>query len=142
MISSLWLWGEQQQHQHQNNHRQWDVLVGEHPLLCGINKLQNIPILPSSTSIDELLSFDGNGLVIIDEILNAQRDGVVHKIPKLLLELDQRLFAPLLLALKQGNLNELTIRPANGKTYRIKRSNLIYFWRRSKSVWDSASHEI
>lgn len=142
LINSLWLWGEQHQHQHQNNHLQWDVLVGEHPLLCGINKLENIPILPSSTSVDELLSFTGNGLVIIDDILNAQRDGVVHQIPKLLLELEQRLFAPLLLALKQGKLNELIIRPANGKTYRIKRSNLIYFWRRSKSVWDRVSHEI
>lgn len=133
LISSIWLWGEHKQSS--PLHLPWDVLVGEHPLLKGINRLQDTPLIASSSLLDEMMRYSGNGLVIIDGLLVRQRTGAHHEIPALLQELEQRLFAPALAALQQGQLRELIIQPANGAIYKIRRFNLMRLWRRPKRVW-------
>ncbi len=136
LINSLWLWGE---HQQQVDHLPWDLLVGEHPLLKGIHRLQQIPILPGDAAFDEWISTPGNGLMILDGLRHYQRAAMQNEIADYLQTLEQRLFAPALFALKQGLLNELVIRPANGTSYNIRRSHLGRFWRRTKPIWEHFS---
>ena len=133
LISSVWLWGEHKQSC--PLHVEWDVLVGQHPLLKGLNRMRGTPLLEVTPSFDELIEYTGNGLMIIDGLSGLQRSGGYHDIAVLLQDLEQRLFAPALAALRQGRLKELRIQPANGSIYTIRRSNLMRFWRRAKPAW-------
>jgi len=133
LISSIWLWGE---------HRplsplefEWGILVGQHPLLKGLNQMRSTPLLEVPPVFDELIECSGNGLVIIDELSGLQRAGAYDDIVVLLQELEQKLFAPALAALQQGQLKTLRIQPANGAIYTIHRPNLMRFWRRTKPAW-------
>ena len=133
LISSIWLWGE---HKQSNPlHLAWDALVGEHPLLTGLKKLKGASRPALLSSFDELITSSGNGLMIIDELLDCQRSGTYHNIAAKLEKLEQRLFAPALLALKQRKITELKIQPANGAIYTIRRAHLMRFWRRTNLVW-------
>ena len=134
-ISSLWLWGVQQEQR--ATRPKWDLLVGEHPLVRGAHKLQGIKRLDSSASIKELLTQSNNSLIIVDELLRYQRSGDYDKILELLADLEHRIFAPAFEALKKRQLKSITIQPANGSIYRIKRHQLIRFWRKIKPVWFS-----
>ncbi len=133
MISSIWLWGEL--NRQPPLHLEWDLIVGVHPLLKGVSRLQRIPLLKPDTLIDALISYSGNGLMMIDDLPNLQRYGLYQEAILSLQKLEQQLFQPLLSALWQGKLNELTIQPANGAIYTISRANLMRFWRRVKRPW-------
>ena len=92
-------------------------------------------MLAPLSAFDELISRIGNGLLIIDELLQQQRAGGLDDMPALLQELEQRVFVPALDALRQGKIERLTIQPANGNIYTIRRHHLLRFWRKSKQVW-------
>jgi hypothetical protein len=137
LISSLWLFGEQQEKRTRLAGR--DMLLGAHALLKGANQRLGVTLLDSSTSFDELLAASfKNGLMVSDELLTLQRTAAHHEIPLLLQQLEQQWFVPALQALKAGRLKRITIQPANGAIYRIKRRHLLRFWRSSKPVW----HEV
>jgi len=133
LVSSIWLWGE---HKSLSPLQfEWGVLVGQHPLLKGLKRMQSTPLLEEMLAFDELIECSGNGLVIIDELSGLQRAAAYEDIVVLLQELEQKLFAPALAALQQGRLKTLRVQPANGAIYTIRRPNLMRFWRRTKPAW-------
>lgn len=133
LISSSWLWGEHSQNS--PVHHSWDLLVGQHPLLKGLSRMRDTPLLEVAPAFDELIECPGNGLMIIDELSGLQRAGAYEDIVVRLQELEQKIFVPALAVLQQGRLKELRVQPANGFIYTIHRPNLLRFWRRSKPVW-------
>lgn len=65
------------------------------------------------------------------------RDPLIHGEPEAWLEAIQRLeedwFSPLLDRLQAGSFDELEVRPADGRRFRISRRGLRRFWRRGRS---------
>jgi len=136
LISGIWLWGEQKVES--RNATPWSILLGEHPLLKGACSLSGVAQVGLPDLLEEVINTQSNTLIVVDELLQQQRTGAHHEIPPLLQALEQTLFAPALAALKQGKIDQFSIQPANGEAYKIKRRDLMRFWRRSKPVW----HEV
>jgi hypothetical protein len=129
-INGLWLWGGGRLPK--LSHGIVQRVFSDHPLAAGLARLAGVRVDPLPQNGERL---DGNGenVVFEEELLypvvdvDAQSwcEGLVRLMP---------LLETLVDAVRRRGMDELVLYPCNGHCYRVTRSGLRRFWRRSKAV--------
>ena len=132
-INSLWFWGggELPTAVHTDVAR----LASDYPLAMGLAQQAGIERMDVPADSAGLFDFivPGLSLLVTDELERPAQYGEVDRWLERLLQLEQHWFAPLLKALKQGELASLSIYPCNGKCFHITRWQLRRFWKGDRS---------
>lgn len=112
-VNALWFWGGGALPRSVDA-PQWDSVVGEHPMARGLAKLADVPVQSS--------------------VLSATSGRVLWVADKLVPEMDETHFAPLLSMLKTAQLAELALELPGCGRWSISRKELRRWWRRRKPL--------
>lgn len=130
-INSLWLWGGGKPVCHKTL---YDGVVSENPAVLGAAVINHVkPIAADSAT--QLLGQMGNDvsacLVTLEHCRDVAAYADCEAWNQALGELEKRWFEPLLSALSDKLVDYLELLPLNGAVYRLTRSGLWKFWRKS-----------
>jgi len=111
-------------------------VYAEDCLTVGLARLGGAPARSVPGGLEELLSDgpEGELLVVIDRLQRSILDADVDAWELLAGELEERWFGPLRWAIRKGRAAELTLYPGEGPAYRIDRSRLRRFLRRTRPL--------
>ena len=135
-INSLWFWGGGVLPATVQTHA--DRVVTDHPLGMGLAQQAGIARADVPVDVDELLAQtdDGLSLLVNDMLDGPARYGDIGTWVDALQQLEQYWFAPLLAAVKDGEVAALEIYPCNGSRYMINKRQQRRFWKRSRPFED------
>ncbi len=128
-INSLWLWG--------GGRLPFPVAAGVDRVIAPDSLAQvlagraGIACQDLPADAEDILAGDHHGsTLVMDPVLQwpaAYND--IERWIELLEQMEQRLFRPMLAALRRGRIRSLTLIPCNGSAYRVTRARLFAFWR-------------
>jgi len=137
-VNSLWLWGGGQL---VAGKARPDLTVWAHdPFTRGLGLAHACDVKPLPASATD---WPGGGLaagehlLVLDQLEQAGLSGDAFEWQQALARLDSHWFSPLLAALRDGTMTELTLHLAEKhrvSSYAVKKSDLLKFWRRAKSL--------
>lgn len=129
-INSLWLWGGGRPLAATAN--DWQHVWCTDPVVKGLARLNGIGYSPLPADAQGWLheAVGDRHLACLDGLRQAAAYGDAESWYAQLEGLERDWFAPLLQALRRGQLRELTLYPDDGHEYRITRWDLWKFWRR------------
>ena len=132
-VNSLWPWGGGTlPAQAKTSH---DVVFGEGAVIQGLAKLCGVATMPTPNTWQP--NSDGNPLVILSPLERPRHQGDGLRWREALAELDVNWFAPLLSALRHGELRHLKLiapETNGGRTLNVSRASLLKFWRRQMTL--------
>ena len=127
-VNSLWFWGGGQLPD--AAHVDWQCVYSNEPLACGLATLTGCRHKPLAAGfIPDAFSDCQVSLLVIDEMLPLAATDDLFGWLSQLKRLNDNWFKPLLDALDNKVLAEVTIIPANGGCYRLTRRLLKRWWR-------------
>ena len=134
-INSLWFWGAG--HLPQPRRAPWAGVWSDDPVAAGLAGLARIPAHPLPAGAQAWLAqagAPGEHLVLVDGIGTAVRQGGAAAWSALLQAFEREWIVPLVAALRARRLDQLRLRPLNGRHYRVDRGALRRFWRRARGL--------
>ena len=141
LINSVWFWGggELPATVQTTAAR----VVTDHPLAMGLAQQAGITRMDVPADGGELLAIAGEGvsLLVDDSLEGATQYGDIDSWLDALRQLEQHWFAPLLAAVRRGELESLCIYPCNGHYYLTNRKQQRRFWRRNRPFEDRCHHD-
>jgi hypothetical protein len=132
-VSSLWFWGGGQSPQ--VGHSRWSKLWSHEPVSLGLAALSSTPKKPLPASASEWLQTSiepGAHLLVLDDLQKAWQFDGIEAWQQRLHNIDETWIAPLLSALRQGDITELTLCTCQGHRFSITRTGLKRWWRRKR----------
>ena len=114
----------------------WQYLWTNEPLGRGLAIKANVGFstVPANAEVLLQASAPGHCVLVLEHAAAAALDNEPEAWLTALQQLDKDWFAPLLVGLKQGRLNELNIYPCDGSKLRLTRHGLRCFWRKSQAI--------
>ncbi len=128
-INSLWLWGEGNA-MHYDDHKTFQWMMTNEPIATGLAKILNIETC-ALDEINSMAGLQGNGLLIIDELLSPASYGDVEKWGLALEKLCDLWIQPLQQLLRKGIVQQIDLYSAEGRLFRMTPRSHFKFWRRS-----------
>ena len=110
----------------------------DHPLGMGLAQQAGIARADVPVDVDALLAQTGGGLsLLVNDVLDGpSRYGDIGSWVEALQQLEQHWFAPLLAAIKDGEVAALEIYPCNGYRYMTSKRQQRRFWKRNRPFED------
>lgn len=133
-INSLWFWGAGQLPKIPA--RQWSALFSDEAVSRGLAMLSGTPFTELPEMADTIINADNSDsdiLVLMTDMLAYSRYTDVSAWRTSIEKIEQDWFEPLLAALRDGMIKQLTIF-TNNEQFTIKKSTLLKLWRTSKSL--------
>lgn len=134
-VNSLWFWGEGDLPAF--GHSRWSQLWSSEPVSLGLAHLTRTPREKLPVSGHEWLTrvnTPGEHLLVYNRLqrhMYVNADGWNHSLN----DFQENWLKPLLEALRDGSIDQLTLDPCNGKTYRLSSGGLKRWWCRKKPVF-------
>jgi len=133
-VNSVWFWGEGDLPGY--SHSRWSQLWSSEPISLGLARLTRTPRgeLPMS-SHDWLSSIDspGDHLFVFDQLQSQKlRNDEAWEFS--LNDFQENWLKPMMQAMQDKAIDQLTLDPCSGKTYRLSTSVLKRWWRRKKPM--------
>lgn len=131
-INSLWFWGGGVLPQ--DLQPAVSQVITDQPLGMGLAAVAEVPRRDLPADVTELLAqaVPGVNLLVSDVLQWPAQYGDVEAWLDGLQQLEQAWFAPLLVALRRGDLASLRIYPCNGRSHVTSRFQLRQFWKRDR----------
>lgn len=134
-VNSIWFWGEGDLPDF--GHSRWSQLWSSEPLSLGLAHLTRTPREKLPVSGHEWVSqvnTPGEHLLVYNHLQHQLHEN--HDAwNKSLSDFQENWLKPLLQALRDGSIDELTLVPCNGDTYRLSSTGLRRWWCRKKPVY-------
>ena len=133
-VSSLWFWGGGKLPEF--GHSDWSQVWSNEVLSLGLAKITHTPCLSvpkNSKAWLEQVETPGEHLIIYEDIaLQTESDpdawcGGLQKF-------ENEWLIPLLEALRNGEIDQLTVNPCDGRIFSLTKSRLKHWWRRKKPI--------
>ena len=131
-INSLWLWGEGKDLQRDEN-KQWDWVMSNESTANGLALGLDIKCMPLEIKNDQLHLPDGNGVMVLDQLIGPASYGDVQAWVDTVEILCQQWFDVLHHLLKSKQIQSLELYSA-GRMFKLMASSLRKFWRRKQPV--------
>lgn len=135
-INSVWFWGGGVLPDRVG--ATYAQVWSDHPLAVGLAKLADVPVAPTpATALDWLkrsAAMAGEHLVVVPELESACVYGDAQAWAEAVTRVERDWFAPLLHALKRGDLSELRVYPGDKRVFRLRVGGLRRFWRRRRPL--------
>ncbi|MCW9006010.1 MAG: hypothetical protein OQK70_12170 [Gammaproteobacteria bacterium] len=132
-INSLWIWGEGNDLQADNN-SQWDWLMSNEVTVNGLALGLGIKSILLDTKNDELQLPEGNGVMVLDQLIGPTSYGDVSAWVDAVEMLCQQWFDVLHRLLKSKQIQSLELYSADGRMFKLTASSLLKFWCRKQSI--------
>lgn len=133
-VSSLWFWGGGKLPE--LNHSNWSQVWSDEVLSRGLAKVTRTPCFPITENSKTWLSqvnTPGEHLIIYEDfILLSENDPDAQC--RILKEFESKWVIPLLEALRNGDLDQITVNPCDGRTFILTKNRLKHWWRRLKPL--------
>lgn len=127
-VNGVWLWGIGEMPD-TNTAQHWANVWTNEPMAYSLARLSNLPTYDLSDILGQCLRENCDGEQLVTLMGNTSGDAV-----KTLLRWEADWFEPLLIALKNNEVESLRINSADGRQWLLKRRNLWRFWRRRISI--------
>ena len=139
-VSSLWFWGGGKLPEF--GHSTWSQVWSNEILSCGLAKVTRTPCFSAPENAKTWLSqvnAPGEHLIVCDGFASfnegpQQEQNDPDAWCKVLQEFENEWLIPLLEALRNGELDQLTLNPCDGRTFSLTKSRLKYWWRWRKPI--------
>ncbi len=134
VINSLWLWGEGALPQ--PGEVRWAGVWSDEPVARALARRSGIPFSPTPATAREWLEAVSSG----EHLLVLDRERYLHRFQEQaawlawLQGLEESWFRPLMEALRNGELQRLTLMGEGGRTFRLDRRALRRWWRRRRPI--------
>ncbi|MDF2690386.1 MAG: hypothetical protein K0S29_241 [Gammaproteobacteria bacterium] len=134
-VDSVWFWGEGEYPK--LSYQRKDVLFGDDSFAQAVALAANLAYRPIPENLDEILSGPYQKIILIDHRLRwALAKGSLEQWQCQVVNLEKKLFLPLLLALKNKKLDRIIFNFCNSVSFHIARSSLKKWWQRTQSLQD------
>jgi hypothetical protein len=133
-VSSLWFWGGGKLPE--PGHSDWSQVWSNEVLSRGLAKLTRTPCFPLPENSKTWLSqvnAPGEHLIIYEGFVLLSENDPDAWI-RALSEFENKWLMPLLSALRNGEINHLTLNPCDGRTFSLTKNRLKHWWRRLKPI--------
>jgi len=127
-INSLWLWGEGEPLSDFSHNFKW--IMSEEPVAAGLAMIANCEQLPMAESVDDIVDFKSDGLIVIDDLISPVNYGDVAYWHDEVMKLCQQWLQPLDRLLKNRKIEQINLYTANGYLFVVSANKLLKFWRR------------
>jgi hypothetical protein len=134
-VSSLWFWGGGETPAF--GHSQWSKLWSREPVSLGLTQFMRTPSKPLPVDAPQLLSeahSPGEHLIVYDPIAQAYEQGGVDDWVHSVHTFNEQWMAPLLDALQQRDIVQLTLYSGDGRLFSLTPLGLKRWWRRNKPL--------
>ncbi|MCK4586504.1 MAG: hypothetical protein KAU29_04135 [Gammaproteobacteria bacterium] len=137
-VSSLWFWGGGKLPEF--GHSCWSQVWSSDVLSRGLAKVTRTPCLPVPKNSKAWLSqvnAPGEHLIVCDDFISLQNERERNDSDawcRALQKFESEWLAPLMEALRNGELDELTLNPCDGRTFSLTKNRLKYWWRRRRPI--------
>lgn len=142
-INSIWFWGGGVMPKHIG--ACYDQVWSDDPFgraLAVASKIPHQPLFETARAWQQTAK-PGHHLVILDSLANKTHYKNIYEWRQCLSSLENNWFKPLFTAIKAGKITQLTITTLNDdgvRNFKLTRSNLWKFWRRTKSLLSYAKN--
>ena len=133
-INSLWVWGEGETVELTKCEFNW--IYSREIISSGLAKLASCKQLPMDTSVDDVLKQEGNGLLVLDEIMGPVSYGDVAAWAESVMSICQTWLAAIDIGLKQKQYQQIDIYTGEGRLFSVNRKTFFDFLRSNKSLKD------
>lgn len=130
-VNGLWLWGGGTLAEKPKG--DWQQVISDEPVALGLARLADIPVMLPADDLTEWINVRGSTLKV-DESLHQSlltNDGMLWR--EAMQALEMRL-GSLLELLRSRRIETLYLYPCNGERLRLNRTQLRYFWRRTRPL--------
>jgi hypothetical protein len=138
-INSVWLWGEGRLPIPPYGVVQDTEIWSDDPFARGLAVAHKLPVHSGiAGSLRDWLKNargDVHHIVVVDVLTPVVGGREMDTWQRVLQQIEHEYIAPLLAALKQGELSQVTLMPCGGATYTLTRSRLRRWWKPAKSVF-------
>ncbi|HEY9049954.1 MAG TPA: hypothetical protein VIQ03_00320 [Gammaproteobacteria bacterium] len=131
-INSLWLWGEGQD-MHYDDHKTFQWMMAKETVAVGLANILGIETSPLE-EFNSMAGLQGNGLMIIDDLLSPASYGDVEKWGQALEKLCDLWLAPLQKLMQKGIVKQIDLYTAEGRQFVITPRSQYKFWRRTSPL--------
>ncbi|MDF2940475.1 MAG: hypothetical protein K0R66_1117 [Gammaproteobacteria bacterium] len=132
-VDSLWLWGQGQYPRLLRSRK--DVMYADSDFAKALALASNLPCFPIPEQMNQILDGPYQKILFISHQLKlALEAGDLAKWQAQVLKLEQGLFLPLLLALKNKVIDSIVLDFCKGRGHSISRRNLRKWWKRPLSL--------
>lgn len=137
-VSSLWFWGGGELPEF--GHSCWSQVWSSDVLSRGLAKITRTPCFPVPENAKAWLSqvnAPGAHMIVCDDFISLQNERERNDSDawcKALQKFENEWLAPLLEALRNGELDELTLNSCDGRTFSLTKSRLKYWWCRRRPI--------
>ena len=137
-VSSLWFWGGGVLPEF--SHSSWSQVWSNEVLSRGLAKMTRTPCFPVPENSKAWLSqvnSPGEHMIVCDDFISLQEEQEQNDSNawcRALQEFEGKWLISLLEALRNGELDQLTLNPCDGRTFSLTKSRLKYWWRRRKPI--------
>ena len=132
-INSLWLWGEGEEPQSVNN-TDWYWLMANDAVAQGVALCSEIKSIPLADAVEELHLPDGNGMIVLDQVMGPASYGDVYAWKEAVEKICLDWFGKLHQLLTTKQIKQLELYSADGRRFNLTSASLLKFWRRKKPV--------
>ena len=133
-VSSLWFWGGGKLPE--LDHSDWSQVWGNEVLSRGLAKTTRTPCFPLPENSKAWLSqvnAPGEHLIVYENLaLLSEHDPDARCLA--LSEFENKWLMPLLSALRNGDISQITLNPCDGRTFSLTKNRLKHWWRRLKPI--------
>jgi hypothetical protein len=135
-VSSLWFWGAGQLPE--SSHSSWSQVWSDESLSQGLAKLTRTPCSSMPDNAQTWLSAvnaPGEHLLVYTELAQPVQLNDFAQWQKVLSAFQIEWLSPLVAALKKGKIEQLTVNPCDGQSFRLTAGRLKYWWVRRKPLY-------
>ncbi len=136
-LTTLWLWGGGEPLTPSlppvHPEATFMTVFGEDPVVEGLCALSGARLRPSAASAHDILNTGAARTAVVIELFHTDKPQPAT-LMDLLQHLDERVLAPVITALKDGVIRQLTL-IANGRCSVLTARDGLRFWRRSRGPW-------
>jgi hypothetical protein len=134
-VSSLWFWGGGETPDF--GHSQWSKVWSREPVSLGLAQFLRTPSKPWPVDATQLLSeahSPGEHLIVYDPIAQAYESEGIEAWVRNVHSFNEQWMAPLLAALQQRDINQLSLYSGDGRLFTLSPLGLKRWWRRNKPL--------
>lgn len=138
-INSLWLWGEGKDLQPVDNSH-WNWMMSNEAVASGLGLWSGIKRLPLEQQLNELQFPEGDGLLVLDQLLGPVSYGDVQAWVEGVEGICQQWLEKLDSLLRSKKIRHIDLYTADGRVFKLKTSCFFKFWRQKQPVSNYVSH--
>ena len=145
-VSSLWFWGGGELPEF--GHSRWSQVWSSEVLSLGLAKITRTPcfsVPENSKSWLSRINSPGEHLIVCDDFVSLQQEQKQKSQQdqhqndsdtwcRALQEFENEWLLPLLAAVRNGELDQLTLNPCDGRIFSLTKSRLKHWWRRRRPI--------